>query len=435
MSRQEDFSTESAERIPDPRPAEKGRERMERARNIVKEGGYDKAIAILKEEGLLETVIQETKKKYLEEDSPHYESGLASAKFLTDEDWQLIASMDIFDPETVEHEIRVFNLAHDHLEKAAFVPVKKKNVEGNEYEAGYGLSLDEVFEHEGVLKEHFLRAALHHDIGKMDVPPSVLMNRTTDEDWKHIISLRIGLGDASLSQTLSETLGVDADQMFQGSEGRADFEEKIAALMKEKNFRAKDIIPLRYALSEREADELAEKGFPPDSTLADIIRVHEERSGDILRKAGFATEAELAENHHNYRAHDLRDSKDINKPISIGTLVLNVCLADVLHIADVEQAMQAKRAYKRALGPFETWSTICELAEQGKVSKEAAYLWIKAEIDEKGKEAYANTKEEQPGRQEHVERFLLAEEDAVWKNLDELGYGAGSGKEKGRKSD
>ncbi len=398
-------------------------DQIEKVRALVKEGGIDTVVSKLQEEGLLETMISETKKKYTKEGSENYERNLATSEFLTDQDWKLISLMDFFDSETAEHEIRVFNIAHDHLSKSAFVPVSKKTVDGKIYEKGYSVSLEEIFEHEGVLKEHFLRAALHHDIGKIDVPTIVLMNKTTDKEWLDIISNTIREGDSSLSEKLSQELGVDVKELFLASISVEKFEEEITAIMKEKGCRAKDIVPIRYSLSQEGVAELEKKGFSLDRTLADIIQVHEERSGDILRNEGFDVEAELAENHHNYNYHNLQKEKEVNKPISIGALVLSVCLTDILHIADVEQAMQAKRAYKSALGPFETWSSICDLAEQGKVSKEVAYLWLKSEIDEMGVENYQKNKEEYQEEQARVEHFLQSEEDVVWGILEAFGLG------------
>ncbi len=403
--------------------ASNDQKQIEKVHAVVKEGGFDTAISKLQEEGLLEIMISETKKKYTEEGSENYEKNLASSEFLTDQDWKLISLMDFFDSETAEHEIHVFNIAHEHLRKLAFVPVAKKKVEGKVYEKGYSVSLEEIFDYEGVLRERFLRAALHHDIGKIDVPTVVLMDKTTDKEWLGIIGKNIGDGDSALSERLSQELGVDIKELFLVSGSVEKFEEEISVLMKNKDLRPKDIVPMRYALSSGGKAELEKKGFSPDRTLADIIRVHEERSGDILRGEGFDVEAELAENHHNYHYHNLHTDKEINKPISVGTLVLTICLTDILHIADVEQAMRAKRAYKPALGPFETWTTICELAEQGKVAKEVAYLWLKSEIDEMGKENYQNIKKQYPEEHARIENFLRSEEDTVWGILEAFGYG------------
>lgn len=422
MFRPENFPTASNEPASAESFGSAKEEQIEKARAIVKAGGFDATLSKLKEEGLLETVIEETKQKYTKNDSPRYERHLAGAGFLNDQDWKLVTLMDLFDPETMEHEMNVFNLSVDHLGQSAFVPVSSQSLEGKTYKGGYSVSLEQLFEHEGVLKEHFLRAALHHDIGKIDIPDIVLTNRTTDEEWIHIMSRQIAAGDTDLSQKLSERLGVDVNELFQASGSVEVFEEKTAGLMKEKKYRGKDIIPVRYALPEEGSAELRERGFSPDSTLADIIRIHEERSGDILRNEGFVIEAELAENHHNYHLNDLRGDKEINKPMSIGTLVLNVCLADVLHIADVEQAMQAKRVYKKAFSPFETWSSICDLAEEGKVTKEVAYIWLKTEIDEMGEAGYEKLKGEHHGEEAHLEHFLQQEEEIVWNKLDSLGY-------------
>jgi hypothetical protein len=397
-------------------------EKVEKARAIAREGGFDAVQSRLREEGLLDTVIEQTKNKYLDENSPHYEKLLFDAEFLTSQDWKILGMMELFDTETAEHEIHTFCLANEHLKKAAFVPVTKKNSGGKECEAGYSVTLNEIFEREGVTKEQFLRAALHHDIGKLDVPHSVLTNFITDGQWKHVISENIGSGDPDLTEKLSDYFGVDMKDLYQSSGSREGFENAIDELMKKEGCRPKDFVPIRYAVSKEITEELFKKGYPLDSTLADIIHPHEEKTGIILRKEGLFTEAELSEKHHNYKKTDIYQDTDINRPITIGTLRLSICFADIIHLVDFEEAVRAKRVYKEACGPFEAWSAICEIAEQGKVTKEAAYLWIKAEVDEMSQEEYEKNKEKHLDEEEHFSRFLNTEEDTVWKNLETFGY-------------
>lgn len=103
----------------------------------------------------------------------------------------------------------------------------------------------------------------------------------------------------------------------------------------------------------------------------DMIKPHETHSGGILANAGYPVESEIAARHHNY------DGKTSEHPLAVSVLHMNVDLSDMLHIADVTQALRSgERTYKGSFSQAKMMRVIAEHAEEGKVSLLAAYLWL-----------------------------------------------------------
>ena len=225
---------------------------------------------------------------------------------------------------------------------------------------------------------------------------------------------------------LSKRLGVDVGEMLRHAPSEKSFKEELSRLIDKKGKRPINLVPVRYILNEEEQKELESDGIPPNETLAEIIQRHEKMSGDILRNEGLKDEAELAENHHNYPDKDLLEDKELNRSVVVGMLPLGICLADILHAADVEQALRNERYYKSSLDPVTVWSKIIDMTKHGKVGTELAYLWIKEEKDAMDRQKFDELGREHPEEKAQVERFLKDEEKNVWRILERKGFFSGA---------
>ena len=69
-------------------------------------------------------------------------------------------------------------------------------------------------------------------------------------------------------------------------------------------------------------------------------------------------------------------------PLAEGSLHISVDIEELLHIADVEQALSEVRGYKKGFSTPRVLRIIMEEVISGRIPKEAAYLWVDDEIHE-----------------------------------------------------
>jgi len=311
-----------------------------RAVFIAGEGEYTTIRSTLREEGLIEREMRRVEREYALHEIP----------FLSESDREMFTILDLYDPDTARHCLETYKIAREKVEKE-IIP---------------GISFARLLErHEEVTLVQFYRACLFHDIGKVEVPRVVIQHRMDEshmfECMHHAYQMLYHDGK------IPAWLGLKED---------ATDEEIDEAFRTQHTLRCIHLIPVQEVLSASELAEVKRFGYSSDQTLMDIIRTHEARSGLILSRAGYAIESQLAALHHNYR------SELPKHPLAVSVLHMSVDLADMLHIADVVQALSAERSYKKAYSLPRVMRVIAEHAQEGKISLLAAYLWLTDEMRE-----------------------------------------------------
>lgn len=256
-----------------------------------------------------------------------YGERLRKANFLSKTDWEMLVVLELYDPGTFEHALRVFETIHEKVES-------RRNI---------GLFLRRHLSEENVSKEDLFRAAMLHDIGKTSIPKEVLLDTTTEEEWM------------MLAKSLLEP---------------RQYEDVLRTLDENPRLRHKDLIPFAYAIPEDLAESLRDRGVDPSKPLGVIVGKHAMISGSILRSYGFSVTAEIAESHHDLPLQELRH------PISISSLRVGW----ILRAADIFDAVRSPRSYKNG-NPLERALTVIEKeADRGFIERKLADLWISDEL-------------------------------------------------------
>lgn len=307
---------------------------------IAGEGNYVTIIETLRERNLLDK----------EKNRVEHDYALREIPFLNEHDREMFTVLDLYDPATARHCLETYRIARGKIEKE-IIP---------------GVSFARLLErHEEVTPDQFYRACLFHDIGKVEVPRAVIRHRMDEghmlECMHHVFHMLYHDGK------IPAWLGLKED---------ATDHEIDDAFTKQHSLRCIHLVAARETLSPEELAEVKRFGYSGEETLMDIIKKHEARSGRILQESGYPVEAQLAALHHNYE-HETPEH-----PLAVSVLHMSVDLADMLHIADIAQALSAERSYKKAFSMPKVMRIIAEHAQEGKVSLLAAYLWLTDEMHE-----------------------------------------------------
>jgi len=342
-----------------------------RAIEIAGEGKYAVILDTLREEKLLTKEMERVEREY----------SLDDISFLNEHDREMFAVLDLYDPGTARHCLETYQIAREKIEKE-IIP---------------GVSFARLIEkQEDVTLDQFYRACLFHDIGKVEVPRAVIRNHF---DEGHMLECM-----HHVYHTLYHDGKIPA---WLGLKEDATDTEIDSAFVKQHSLRCVQLVPSREVLSPDELAEIQARGYTGEETLMDIIKPHETHSGEILERAGYLTESRLAALHHNY------GNKTPEHPFAVSILHLNVDLADMLHIADVTQALQSgDRSYKGAFSPSKMMRIIAEHAQEGKVSPLAAYLWLTDDVrayDAQPQELLSAKQREQDAKHLAVVRAFLAQ--------------------------
>ncbi|MEK7555719.1 MAG: HD domain-containing protein [Patescibacteria group bacterium] len=318
------------------------RTEQERSARLIAQGGDYKAIdRELEKSRLFDEQIKRVKEQ-------------AFIGFLTPENWKMLTALELFDKGTFEHSVETYHIARNKIEKV---------LDGQ-------VIIAKLIEQEGVLLEQFYRACLFHDIGKIEIPNFLINNKLTDGDWMDILCRMVcEEHNEELSRAVIKKTGL--------SLGALSDEQHLRAVFAEKLLRAVKLVPVKEALTGEEIEELKARGFSPDMSLSKILEAHEEASERILREAQFDIEGKLVGQHHNYKGKKI---DEMEVPVATSSLCISVSLADVMHLADVQQALQQHRSYKTKQSKICMLATLAHQAELGYVSEYIAYLWINDEM-------------------------------------------------------
>jgi len=312
------------------------------ARSVVRANTFGEAFAQLHEQSVLQEQVHATKEKY--------QKALETADFLTEKDWELITMIELYAPELTTHSIETYTLARSKVEHIF--------LHG-------GLNLEQSIRNEKVSLEEFYRACILHDIGKTLIPEPILNYTLEPGDWYGVLNKT---PDSNLERNIKEHLGID--------ESRDMERHELIALLMDSNFDPITALPAQKLLPQEHLDELKKRGIAvEENTLKEILKLHEPESQRILEEEGYHTEALIAGQHHNYNKEEYRF------PISSQTIGLNADLAEILHLADGEQAMLSERSYKPAFSRIQAFTYLMKDAEKGAINKELTALWIQHDIE------------------------------------------------------
>lgn len=338
-------------------------DRAEYAKDIINEHDFKEASRRLSEEGLLHEQVILVREKFKVE--------LEDADFLSERDWELLSMINLYSEELSTHCVETYQLVRSKIEHILL---------GSE-------TIAQTIINENTSLGEFFRACLLHDIGKTTIPASVLNYALAPGDWQ---ALAYALFKEPPDENVLEHVG------FQ--KGTKLDREKAISLLMDGAVNPITALPVRELLTEEEITELEQRGFSADQTLREILEFHEQASQEILENENLPTEAFIASQHHNYRREKYR------YPISSQTIGITADLADLLRLADEEQALRSERPYKRAFSQITAFDILAKDAEKGAINKELTALWIQHDLEKGLLVAESDIDAE---KLKHIESFVL----------------------------
>jgi hypothetical protein len=304
----------------------------------------------LAESNLLEPTVRHVEK--------HYERELSDSSFLTPQDWEMLAVLWLYDKETFVHSIDTYRIAHQRIHRPLYLP-----------DHSLTINLSKEFSREGVTEEQFLRACLLHDIGKLAMPIEVVTNHTTDTECVRILFAHYDSLASSIRTALENPDGpLPATP------------EALLTALRTKQKRPQSLVPVRLLFTEKEClsaeEKLSHLGLTLDDSILTIMRVHDTYSQKILTEEGFPIEAELAGAHHRHR----EQYSPTPHTITIGALQVSIDLSDIIHLADVTEAMRSQRHYKNPESSLVVLATLVAHATYHMVDPFVTYIWVADEF-------------------------------------------------------
>ena len=313
------------------------------AKKIAQQGDFSAIRSELLNRNLLESVTIASYRKY--------ENDLSKIDFLTEIDLEIFAIIDLYDEELALHSLETYNIAKEKTER----------------ELAFGVVLANLFTREGVTPAQFFRACLLHDIGKVEIPNFVINNSINHEEMNLFLhELVINNKDDFVLSKLEEHTGEDIsiDEI-------ADLEE----LLRKYNLRSVHFVPVKHILSDEEQHLLLHRGFNLESSLMDIIKMHESFSEKILSELDFSVESSLAGAHHNYHGNGSPYE------LTLDQFQTSVDVVEIIRIADMIEALTSSRSYKKkGFSRPKALRMILEEVRTAKINEQVAYIWIDDEI-------------------------------------------------------
>ncbi len=314
-----------------------------RARIIAASGDYREIESQLTSENLLADEMLRVKAEYQE--------FLQSIEFLTEQDLKIFTILELYDKDLALHSLETYRIAKEKIEK----------------ELDFNVKIIDLIAKENVTPEQFFRACLLHDIGKVEIPNFILNNPIHNKEMEMLLrDLVVDKEDSQVINKLSEVSGTFLN---------IHDEEELENFLSEHNLRSVHFVPVKYILTPEEQAILEKQNFDLNSSLMDIIKIHEQKSQNILEEAGLITESMLAGSHHNYHG------KGSPYPFSVEALSLSVDMAELIRIADMTEALTASRSYnKKGFSLPRVLKIILEEVRVGRIKPEMAYLWINDDL-------------------------------------------------------
>lgn len=340
---------------------------------------YTRILETLRRDGLLEGERRRVQTLYGEELGAFGES-------LTQEVWELLTILELFDPETARHCVDTYLIAKSKVESTLST----------------GIVLADSFEKEGVDTKTFFTSCLLHDIGKIELPHEVVINSVTDTECANLL---LRHKDDTLIPALRKYFHSETYLLPTHIEKSTDLLDYLHTTLK---VRPQMLAPVRLLLGDISPDkreeiekQLFHCGMSLNDSLLMIMRTHDAYTERILTACGMEIEGVIAGAHHI--------SHHPQYTITVGTMQVTVDLAHIIHLADVENALMSARHYKRERTPLEALSILASHAEHGFVDEYITYLWIADELYRYGA-ALELTEDTARTYYERITHFLDSEE-------------------------
>lgn len=280
-----------------------------------------------------------------------------------DEDvWKMLTVLELFDSKTVQHCVETYHIAKRKIEHTFF-----------EDRATESFSLRDSFKREGVELSAFYRACLLHDIGKVEVPYSIVVNRVTDAECTELLFQHT---DDVLIPALKKHTG---DERFTLPSHVASRDSLLEYLHETLHIRPQTVAPVRLLLGTLPSTEitqieqqLSHCGCTLEDSLITVMQTHDRYSQQILLDAKMPIEAILAGSHHI--------SNEQKFKITVGAIQVSIDLAHIIHLADVQNAILQMRHYKPEQTPLEALKILAIHAQHKYIDSYIAYIWIADEL-------------------------------------------------------
>ena len=209
--------------------------------------------------------------------------------------WDMITALELFDPATWEHSLRVFETVRNTIDNNRHI----------------GLFMKQKLAEENITRDDLLLAALLHDVGKFILPKPILDDETRDIEWH-----------------ARAWVHMDPE----------DYRTFLRKLESSPGLRAKDLIPYVLSADEAQLSVLTAREIDPTLPLGRIIAMHEQISALILRSYGHIIPAEIAEHHHSTAPIGTEEH-----PVAISSLRAST----IIHMLDIIDAIKdPNRSYR-----------------------------------------------------------------------------------------
>jgi HD-GYP domain-containing protein (c-di-GMP phosphodiesterase class II) len=323
---------------------------IETARAVARTRSFDDGLQSLEREGLLAAQVLRMKERY--------ESTITIDLSLRPHDWEMLTILELYDVETFEHSLRVYQSAVAALER----PLT--------FDDGSPLQLNEYLAEEGVSKRDFLYAALFHDIGKTMVPYRILKDKTTKEEFDLCFCDQV----TERGEEWLQAIGVDPT---------ADATEALEELYKQHR-RPIDVLPLNEVLDAETFLELQAR-YPQlhlteETTFREVLMLHEKESERILKQYGEIISGTIAGQHHNYAMQPLVYPRSTST-LRLARAAARSKVSAILHIVDVSDAIKNARSYKEAQSDYRVLFELMADTNAGKIDPSLAHAWVRAEYE------------------------------------------------------
>ncbi len=237
-----------------------------------------------------------------------------------------------------------------------------------EHSLGVATTVDKVWpsfasdlERDGVRYEDMVRSASLHDVGKIALPDCILKSTMKDEQLAEIFFDFIKQQPDRATELLRKKGRLSEKRTVE------DMSTDVLAHMDHR-----DVLPLDFMYRNNPAAmaEIIQCGIDPKLSFMDALRFHEAKSGEIIRQSNIPNReliSALAGVHHNY---DARTSVQYQQGGE--TKALPVTAAEVIHIADVFNAMTGRDQYRPTVSAEEALVQLNQMADQGVFNRDVA---------------------------------------------------------------
>lgn len=254
-------------------------------------------------------------------DADHILEKLGS--LLTEEHWEMLATLEAYDQQTFDHSLRVsafvYDMASGDGQTAAYLRAQTEREQG---------SLQDL-----------MFAALFHDIGKTAIPREILHDNHSRREW--------GRRANEWAAERNEPEYFDPTKLASLDEVELDdYFFRIHALEKTDPL---NIVPIEKFFDPVVLKELEQHGISAQDTFRKVLEYHQRATKAILRRRKMYIASDIASHHHDYEDRPIRSERYSSE---ISALRLGFELS-ILRSMDVYDALTSSdRTYKNPYHPL-----------------------------------------------------------------------------------